>query len=166
MRSDRGLARRDEIHSEHHRAMEQVKIIECPRDAWQGLPKIIPTEAKVAYLRKLIEAGFRHLDAVSFVAPKYVPQMGDSEKVLQELKALGLLSPRGNGHAGTYFDEDGVARSVEIIGIVVNEQGRQRALIAVGAKRPRVSSERNIENGRHDANMTRRVRRRTVNTVK
>ncbi len=134
MRSDRGLARRDEIHSEHHRAMEQVKIIECPRDAWQGLPKIIPTEAKVAYLRKLIEAGFRHLDAVSFVAPKYVPQMGDSEKVLQELKALGLLSPRGNGHAGTSFDEEGVARSVEIIGIVVNEQGLERALAAPGVK--------------------------------
>ena len=48
---------------------EQVKIVECPRDAWQGLEKMIPTEAKAAYLRKLIEAGFQHLDAVSFVAP-------------------------------------------------------------------------------------------------
>lgn len=82
--------------------METVKIIECPRDAWQGLPKIIPTEAKVAYLRKLIEAGFRHLDAVSFVAPQYVPQMADSEQVLQELKVQGVLRRRSNGHAESF----------------------------------------------------------------
>ncbi len=92
--------------------METVKIIECPRDAWQGLPKIIPTDVKVAYLRKLIELGFRHLDAVSFVAPKYVPQMADSEDVVGQLAGAGL--------------------EVEIIGIVVNEQGLERALRAPG----------------------------------
>src|ERR1044071_6582979 len=43
--------------------MESVKLIECPRDAWQGLPGFIPTERKVEYLRGLIAAGFRHLDA-------------------------------------------------------------------------------------------------------
>src|SRR5690349_14116067 len=74
--------------------MESVKIIECPRDAWQGLPKIISTEVKVAYLAKLIEAGFRHLDAVSFVAPTHVPQMADSEVVMRELAGAGLLRPR------------------------------------------------------------------------
>ncbi len=92
--------------------METIKIIECPRDAWQGLPKIIPTDAKVAYLRKLIQLGFRHLDAVSFVAPKYVPQMADSEDVVGQLAGTGL--------------------EVEIIGIVVNEQGLERALRAPG----------------------------------
>ena len=71
--------------------MDKVKIIECPRDAWQGLPNVIPTDAKVAYLRKLIESGFRHLDAVSFVAPKYVPQMADSERVIQHLVEGDLL---------------------------------------------------------------------------
>lgn len=91
--------------------MEEVKIIECPRDAWQGLPGKIPTEMKVRYLRALIDAGFRHLDAASFVSPKAVPQMADSELVLEQLAA-----PDG----------------VEIIGIVVNERGAERA-IATGA---------------------------------
>src|SRR5437667_2834342 len=87
--------------------MESVKLIECPRDAWQGLPGIIPTERKVEYLRGLIAAGFRHLDAVSFVSPKAVPQMADSEDVLAQLGPI-----------------DGV----EIIGIVVNEKGAERAI--------------------------------------
>ena len=87
--------------------MESVKLIECPRDAWQGLPHFIPTEGKVDYLRRLIAAGFRHLDAVSFVSPKAVPQMADSEEVLAQLGPI-----------------DGV----EIIGIVVNEKGAERAI--------------------------------------
>ncbi len=90
---------------------QTVKLIECPRDAWQGLPKQIPTELKVRYLRALIAAGFRHLDAASFVSPKAVPQMADSEAVLAQ------LAPPND---------------VEIIGIVVNEKGAERA-IATGA---------------------------------
>ena len=91
--------------------MESVKIIECPRDAWQGLKRQIPTERKVEYLRGLITAGFRHIDAVSFVSPKAVPQMADSEKVLEQLGPL---------------------KDVEIIGIVVNEQGAERAIATGG----------------------------------
>src|ERR1700736_3405293 len=91
--------------------MESVKIIECPRDAWQGVKRQIPTERKIEYLRGLITAGFRHIDAVSFVSPKAVPQMADSEKVLEQL---------------------GPVKDVEIIGIVVNEKGAERA-IATGA---------------------------------
>src|SRR6478752_501503 len=86
--------------------MESVKLIECPRDAWQGLKRQIPTERKAEYLRGLIAAGFRHIDAVSFVSPKAVPQMADSEAVLAELDC----------------DE------AEIIGIVVNEKGAERAI--------------------------------------
>jgi hydroxymethylglutaryl-CoA lyase len=86
---------------------EAVKLVECPRDAWQGLPKQIPPEIKVDYLRKLIDAGFRHIDAVSFVSPAAVPQMADSEQV------LSLLSPPADA---------------EIIGIVVNEKGALRAI--------------------------------------
>jgi hydroxymethylglutaryl-CoA lyase len=86
---------------------DAVKLIECPRDAWQGLPKIIPAEVKADYLRTLIAAGFKHIDAISFVSPKAVPQMADSEQVLEFLDA----------------PED-----VEIIGIVVNEKGAQRAI--------------------------------------
>ncbi len=87
-----------------------VKIIECPRDAWQGLPRVIPTAEKVQYLRRLIDAGFRHIDAVSFVSPKHVPSMADSEQVMQALGETG----------------------VEIIGIVVNEKGMERALATPG----------------------------------
>ena len=84
-----------------------VKIVECPRDAWQGLPRQIPAERKTDHLRALIAAGFKHIDAVSFVSPAAVPQMADSEDVLEE-----LMPP-----------ED-----VEIIGIVVNPKGAERAI--------------------------------------
>jgi hydroxymethylglutaryl-CoA lyase len=86
--------------------MGEVKLIECPRDAWQGLKGQIPADIKASYLQALIAAGFKHIDAVSFVSSKAVPQMADSEEVLRE------LAP----------PED-----VEIIGIVVNEKGAQRA---------------------------------------
>src|SRR5476651_332268 len=88
-----------------------VKIVECPRDAWQGLPGQIPTDVKAQYLRALIDAGFKHIDAVSFVSPKAIPQMADSEKVLEQLARTNV---------------------VEIIGIVVNEKGAERA-IATGS---------------------------------
>jgi hydroxymethylglutaryl-CoA lyase len=86
---------------------ETVKLVECPRDAWQGLKGQIPCDVKRAYLQALISAGFKHIDAVSFVSPKVVPQMADSEEVLEEL---------------------GPPDDVEIIGIVVNEKGAQRAI--------------------------------------
>src|ERR1700693_6560194 len=86
---------------------EAVKLIECPRDAWQGLKGQIPAEIKTNYLQALISAGFKHMDAVSFVSPNAVPQMADSEEVLKE------LDPPDD---------------VEIIGIIVNEKGAQRAI--------------------------------------
>jgi hydroxymethylglutaryl-CoA lyase len=95
---------------------ETVKIVECPRDAWQGLAEIIPTELKVEYLLKLAASGFKHIDAVSFVSPKHVRQMADSEDVMRGFLA-GL--PAG-------------AEQPEIIGIVVNEQGMERALATPG----------------------------------
>ncbi len=55
---------------------ERSTIVECPRDAWQGLANIIPTEEKVKYLASLVSLGFRHIDAVSFVSPKHVPANG------------------------------------------------------------------------------------------
>jgi hydroxymethylglutaryl-CoA lyase len=84
-----------------------VKLIECPRDAWQGLKGQIPAYIKTDYLKALISVGFKHIDAVSFVSPKAVPQMADSEDVLKE------LDPPDD---------------VEIIGIVVNEKGAERAV--------------------------------------
>ena len=64
---------------------DSVKLIECPRDAWQGLKGIIPADLKADYVKALISAGFKHIDAVSFVSPKAVPQMADAEDVLKEL---------------------------------------------------------------------------------
>src|SRR5881227_2385898 len=86
---------------------DSVKLIECPRDAWQGLQEQIPADLKVDYLKALISAGFKQIDAVSFVSSKAVPQMADSEQVLKE------LDPPDD---------------VEIIGIVVNERGADRAI--------------------------------------
>ena len=86
---------------------DSIKLIESPRDAWQGLKGQIPSDIKRTYLQTLISTGFKHLDAVSFVSPKAVPQMADSEEVLKE------LDPPDD---------------VEIIGIVVNEKGAQRAV--------------------------------------
>ena len=86
---------------------DTIKIIECPRDAWQGLQGQIPADLKVSYLKALISAGFKHIDAASFVSSKAVPQMADSETVLKE------LDPPDD---------------VEIIAIVVNEKGAQRAI--------------------------------------
>jgi len=86
---------------------DPVKLIECPRDAWQGLKELIPAELKTDYLKALISVGFKHIDAASFVSPKAVPQMADSEAVLKE------LDPPDD---------------VEIIGIVVNEKGAERAI--------------------------------------
>jgi hydroxymethylglutaryl-CoA lyase len=86
---------------------DNLKLVECPRDAWQGLKGQIPTDLKVNYLQALISTGFKHIDAVSFVSPNAVPQMADSEDVLRELNP---------------------SDDVEIIGIVVNEKGAQRAI--------------------------------------
>ncbi len=91
---------------------DKIKLIECPRDAWQGLPKPIPSEIKADYLRTLIAAGFRHIDAASFVSPAAVPQMADSEEVLAFVDAA---------------DVD-VRDELEIIGIVVNAKGAERAI--------------------------------------
>jgi hydroxymethylglutaryl-CoA lyase len=88
-------------------APNAVTLIECPRDAWQGLSRPIPTDLKTRYLCALIDAGFKHIDAVSFVSPRAVPQMADSEKVLEQID---------------------VPNDVEIIGIVVNEKGAERAI--------------------------------------
>jgi len=86
---------------------DSIKLVECPRDAWQGLKGQIPVYLKVDYLKALISAGFKHIDAVSFVSPKAVPQMADSEEVLKE------LDPPDD---------------VEIIAIVVNQKGAERAI--------------------------------------
>lgn len=63
-----------------------LKIVECPRDAMQGIKAFIPTETKIAYHNALLKVGFDTLDFGSFVSPKAIPQMADTEQVLTGLK--------------------------------------------------------------------------------
>lgn len=65
--------------------MQQVKIIECPRDAMQGIKDFIPTEKKVQYIQSLLRVGFDTIDFGSFVSPKAIPQMADTAEVLSKL---------------------------------------------------------------------------------
>jgi hydroxymethylglutaryl-CoA lyase len=126
-----------------------VTIIECPRDAWQGLPQIIPTRTKIDYLAQLVSLGFRHLDAVSFVSPKHVPQMADSEEVMAALMERLPVDKR----------------APEIIGIVVNEQGLKRALATRGVTTVGYPYSISAYFRRANANMTRAESRALVETL-
>ncbi len=81
-------------------------FVECPRDAWQGLTRFIPTERKIAFFEKLLEAGFKHLDCGSFVSSKAVPQMADTATVLESLPKT----------------------DADLLCIIANEKGLERAL--------------------------------------
>lgn len=129
---------------------EPVKVIECPRDAWQGLPEQIPTEYKAEYLKQLVLAGFEHIDAVSFVSPKHVKQMADSEEVMKQL--LGALPAQ--------------AAQREIIGIVVNEKGLERALATPGVTTIGYPYSISAYFRRANANMTRAESRLLVEKLK
>src|SRR6202022_1443286 len=133
--------------------METVKLVECPRDAWQGLPDIIPTEYKVAYLQALIAAGFKHIDAVSFVSPKHVKQMSDSEEVMRQLASSSHALPASND-------------APEIIGIVVNEKGLERALAPPGVTTIGYPYSISAYFRRANANMTRAESRLLVEKLK
>jgi hydroxymethylglutaryl-CoA lyase len=88
------------------------RLVECPRDAFQGLPRFIPTREKIDYIKALIDAGFTHLDFGSFVSPAAIPQMRDTEEVYEAVREYG--------------------RGVHFIAIVANERGIDRALAAGG----------------------------------
>ncbi|MCA9835659.1 MAG: hydroxymethylglutaryl-CoA lyase [Trueperaceae bacterium] len=84
-----------------------LRYVECPRDSWQGLSRFIPTETKIAYLQALLDAGFKYLDMGSFVSPRAVPQLADTEEVLAGL---------------------GVPKDAHLLCIIANERGLERAL--------------------------------------
>jgi hydroxymethylglutaryl-CoA lyase len=129
---------------------ESVKIVECPRDAWQGLPDIIPAAHKAAYLKELVLAGFKHIDAVSFVSPKHVKQMADSEEVMSIFNS--------SLPAGT--------EPPEMIGIVVNEKGLERALRTAGVTTIGYPYSISAYFRRANANMTRGESRALVETLR
>lgn len=130
--------------------MERVKLIECPRDAWQGLQDFIPTEYKAEYLKELVLAGFQHIDAVSFVSPKHVKQMADSEEVMAKVRTSFLAN----------------SQPPDIIGIVVNEKGLERALATPGVTTIGYPYSISAYFRRANANMTRAESRALVEKLK
>lgn len=84
-----------------------MKIIECPRDAWQGYHPFIPTDKKIAYLNQLLKVGFDTIDFGSFVSPKLMPQVSDTAEVIEEL--------------------DVSQTSTKLLAIVANERGALEA---------------------------------------
>lgn len=129
---------------------EVAKLVECPRDAWQGLADFIPTEDKAEYLKELVLAGFKHIDAVSFVSPKHVKQMADSEEVMAKFNAS---LPSG-------------VEPPEIIGIVVNEKGLERALATPGVTTIGYPYSISAYFRRANANMTRAESRALVEKLR
>ncbi|MDG1160000.1 MAG: hydroxymethylglutaryl-CoA lyase [Flavobacteriales bacterium] len=89
-----------------------MKLIECPRDAMQGIKTFIPTEKKIAYINLLLEAGFDTIDFGSFVSPKAIPQLADSSEVLKGLdlsntpsKLLSIVANTRGAIDACAFDE-------------------------------------------------------------
>ena len=92
--------------------MEKVKIIECPRDAMQGIKTFIPTASKVTYIQSLLRVGFDTIDFGSFVSPKAIPQMQDTAEVLAMLdlsqtqsKLLAIIANTQGAEAASNFPE-------------------------------------------------------------
>jgi hydroxymethylglutaryl-CoA lyase len=88
----------------------KVKLIECPRDAMQGLHRIIDTDTKVNYINTLLQVGFDTLDCGSFVSPKIIPQMADTDKVLKRLnmtetKLSVIVANQRGAELAVEFDE-------------------------------------------------------------
>jgi hydroxymethylglutaryl-CoA lyase len=134
---------------------DPVKLVECPRDAWQGLDKVIPAEKKAEYLAALVRAGFQHIDAVSFVSPKHVKQTADSEEVMQLFMASLAHSSEPLG-----------AAPPEIIGIVVNDKGIERAIATPGVTTLGYPYSISAYFRRANANMTRAESRALVEQLR
>src|SRR6187551_1740645 len=88
--------------------MNEIKIIECPRDAMQGWQHFIPTEKKIEYINSLLQVGFDTIDFGSFVSPKAIPQMADTKDVICNL-------------------EFGKSKT-KLLAIIANERGAQQAV--------------------------------------
>jgi hydroxymethylglutaryl-CoA lyase len=92
--------------------MENLKIIECPRDAMQGIKEQIPTTTKVSYINELLKVGFDTIDFGSFVSPKAIPQLADTDKVLKKLnlsktksKLLAIVANERGADDACNFEE-------------------------------------------------------------
>ncbi|MBK6331086.1 MAG: hydroxymethylglutaryl-CoA lyase [Bacteroidetes bacterium] len=90
--------------------MQQIKLIECPRDAMQGWSEMIPTQTKIQYINQLLEVGFDTLDFGSFVSPKAIPQLADTKEVLKGIrmsatKLLAIIANLRAAEEAVQYDE-------------------------------------------------------------
>jgi hydroxymethylglutaryl-CoA lyase len=92
--------------------MDNLQLIECPRDAMQGIKEFIDTEKKIKYINQLLKVGFDTIDFGSFVSPKAIPQMADTAKVLEGLdlsktksKLLAIVANERGANDAANFDE-------------------------------------------------------------
>jgi hydroxymethylglutaryl-CoA lyase len=92
--------------------MKQIKLIECPRDAMQGIHDFIPTDIKAKYINELLKVGYDTIDFGSFVSPKAIPQLQDTSDVLAKLdlsntntKLLAIIANLRGGEAASIFDQ-------------------------------------------------------------
>src|ERR1041385_7274039 len=90
----------------------QIKLIECPRDAMQGWKAFIPTEKKIQYINSLLKVGFDTIDFGSFVSPKAIPQMADTKEVVRSLesgvsktKLLAIIANVRGAEEASEFDQ-------------------------------------------------------------
>ena len=111
--------------------MEKVKLVECPRDAMQGIHEFISTEKKIAYINSILKCGFDTVDFGSFVSPKSIPQMRDTAEVLQNLDLSYISapqslnsSPRGTTAGGERSSREGA----RLLAIVANTRGAEDAI--------------------------------------
>ena len=98
---------------------DKVDLIECPRDAMQGIKEFIPTKDKIAYINTLLEVGFHRIDVGSFVSPKAIPQMQDSGEVIRALdldktksKLSVIVANRRGAHDAVEYEEVDILGSV------------------------------------------------------
>jgi hydroxymethylglutaryl-CoA lyase len=92
--------------------LDKLKLIECPRDAMQGIKEFIPTEVKARYINELLKVGFYNIDVGSFVSPKAIPQMKDTSDLINLLdlsdtrsKLSTIVANRRGAHDAVVFDE-------------------------------------------------------------
>jgi hydroxymethylglutaryl-CoA lyase len=90
--------------------MQQIKLIECPRDAMQGWEPFIPTQTKIDYINKLLEVGYDTIDFGSFVSPKAIPQLADTKEVIPKLKMsssklLAIIANVRGAEEAVQYDE-------------------------------------------------------------
>jgi len=96
--------------------MNEIKLIECPRDAMQGWKNLIPTARKIEYINSLLDVGFDTIDFGSFVSAKAIPQMADTKEVIEGIKAQGTR-------------DKGQGTRTKLLAIVANTRGAQEASV-------------------------------------